>query len=323
MGKIPIHLFDNLEYREYDLVIRAQPTQIRLDNHVFGRFGYLSRTYIQKLIKWGEITVNGEAVRPSKKIHVGDNIHMRLPELPERVIEPEKMKLDILHEDEDILVINKPRDLACHAGKKYYGGTLANAVIYHLFGTDKDAGKNNPGIVHRLDKNTTGVMVLAKNPETHRSISRQFASGTTQKEYLAVIKGQPRKSRGVIDSPIGYHPYLRHTMSVRMDAKGKKEAVTRYSVLEEFESGAAISLLPKTGRTHQLRVHLESIGHPMYGEDRYSGRYKKNEIDLTLGRQALHAWRLTIEHPATREEVTYEAPIPSDLTILINELRAG
>jgi 23S rRNA pseudouridine1911/1915/1917 synthase len=323
MAKIPIHLFDNLEYREFDLVIKAQPAQVRLDNQVFGRFGYLSRTYIQKLITWGEITVNGQVVRPSKKLHIGDRVHLRLPQLPERVIEPENMKLDILHEDDHILVINKPRDLACHAGKKYYGGTLANAVIFHLFGTGEDAGKNNPGIVHRLDKDTTGAMVLAKNLETHRLISRQFARGTTQKEYLAVIKGQPRTSSGVIDSQIGYHPYLRHTMSVRMDAKGKKEAVTHYTVLETFKSGAVVRLLPKTGRTHQLRVHLESIGHPMFGEDRYSGRYKKNEIDLTLGRQALHAWRLTFEHPAAREQVTYEAPIPPDLIILIDELRVS
>lgn len=322
MGKIPVHLFDNLEYKEFDLVISAQPAQERLDNQVFGRFGYLSRTFIQKLITWGEITVNEQVVRPSKKLHIGDRIHMRLPQLPERVIKPEDVKLDILHEDEHILVINKPRDLACHAGKKNHGGTLANAVIYHLFGTAVDAGKKNPGIVHRLDKDTTGVMVLAKTPEMHRLIARQFARGTTQKEYLSVVKGQPRTSTGLIDSPIGFHPYLKSTMSVRMDARRKREAVTRFTVLERYKSGVLVSLLPKTGRTHQLRVHLESIGHPLFGEDRYLGRYKKNELDLALGRQALHAWRLSFAHPATREQVTYEAPIPPDLTILINGLRA-
>ena len=321
MGKIPIYLLDSLQFEELTLEIHSPPTIARIDSHLCHRYGYLSRSYIQKLIRSGEVKVNGEAVRVSKRIRAGDRILMRLPVIPERVIEPEDIELDIIHEDQDILVVNKPPDLTCHAGKKYHGGTLANAVIYHLYGAGKDAGRKNPGIVHRLDKNTSGVMALAKNPEAHRTLARQFAQGHVEKEYLGVVKGLPKRSRGVIDSPIGYHPYLRNTVSVRMDAVKQKTAITHYSIVERFRQGALVSLMPKTGRTHQLRVHLESIRHPLFGEERYSGRYSWSSFDRAINRQALHAWRLRIVHPTTREPVTYEAELPPDAARLLTLLR--
>ena len=321
MAKIPVHLYPSLDFQDITIEIKSRPATGRVDRHVFGRFGYLSRTYIQKLIRTGNIRVNGRQVRPSRRLHAGDRLELHLPMLPKRVIEPENIELDIIHEDRDVLVINKPRDITCHAGTRYHGGTLANAVIYHLYGTEEDAGKNNPGIVHRLDKNTTGVMAFAKHIEAHRMLANQFAHGQAQKEYLAVVKGQPKRTRGVIDAPIGYHPYLRNTMSVRLDAAARKTAVTHYTVLERFHQGAVVSLAPKSGRTHQLRVHLESLGHPMFGEDRYSGRYSKSPFDKAIGRQALHAWRLEVLHPATGKPVTYEAPVAPDIARLVSLLR--
>jgi 23S rRNA pseudouridine1911/1915/1917 synthase len=256
-------------------------------------------------------------------LQAGDRLDLHIPVMPERVIEPEHIELDIIYEDADMLVINKPRDITCHAGTRYHGGTLANAVLYHVHGTDEEAGRKNPGIVHRLDKNTTGAMVFAKNLRSHQVLAKQFVQGHVQKEYLAVVKGNPKRHRGIIDTPIGFHPYLRNTMSVRLDAVSRRTAVTHYTVLERFGHGATVSLLPKTGRTHQLRIHLESIGHPMFGEDRYCGHYPRSAFDKVIGRQALHAWRLSLRHPTTGEPVTFEAEIPSDISRLVSVLREG
>jgi 23S rRNA pseudouridine1911/1915/1917 synthase len=323
MGKIPIHLFQTVNFQDITIEIRSQPATERLDSHVSRRFAYLSRNYVQKLIRNGAIRVNGQPARPSRRLQAGDRLDLHIPVMPERVIEPEQIELDILYEDADLLVINKPRDISCHAGTRYHGGTLANAVLYHIYGTHDEAGRKNPGIVHRLDKNTTGAMAFAKHLRSHQVLSKQFVLGHVQKEYLAVVKGNPKRHRGVIDTPIGFHPYLRNTMSVRMDAVSRKAAVTHYTVQERFGHGATVSLLPKTGRTHQLRIHLESIGHPMFGEDRYRGHYPWSAFDKVIGRQALHAWRLSLAHPTTGNPMTFEAGMPADISRLVSLLRAG
>ena len=321
MAKIQVPLLDSVEFKEVALTIRSHPSVVRLDSHLVGRFGFLSRSYIQKMIREGAVLVNGLTVRPAKRIQVGDQIELKVPVIPQRVIEPEPIELDVVHEDEDILVINKPPNLSCHAGRKYHGGTLANAIIYHLYGEEEGVGRNNPGIVHRLDKNTSGVIVIAKNPKTHRLLGRKFAQRQVGKEYLSLVKGRPRRNRGVIDAPVGWHPRKRNWMSVRMDSINQKSAVTHYSVIERFQHGALVSLQPKTGRTHQLRIHMESIGHPMFGEDRYRGFYSLSHFDRSIGRQALHAHLLSFSHPTTEERNTFEAELPPDFRRLISLLR--
>lgn len=321
MAKVPVHLYDSLDFKYLTFEIRSQPAAPRIDRHLVHRLGYLSRNYIQKLIREGEVKVNGHPVRPSHSLRMGDRIELRVPVLPERVIQPESMELAVIHEDGEILVINKPADLSCHAGSKNHGGTLANAIIHHIYGTGEGAGKNNPGIVHRLDKNTSGVMVLAKTRAAHQILARQFAQGEVKKEYLAVVKGIPERNRGVVNDAIGFHPWRRGVMSVRQDARRRRTAITHYRIIERFRHGALACCMPKTGRTHQIRVHLESIGHPMFGDERYPGHYSWSSFDRALGRQALHAWRLTLNHPATEEKMTFEAVLPGDIERLVSLLR--
>ncbi|MBI2193539.1 MAG: RluA family pseudouridine synthase [Planctomycetes bacterium] len=321
MAKVPVHLYDSLDMKDLVIQIRSRPVVERVDRHLVHRLGYLSRNYIQKLIREGNVKVNGAVVRPSHRLQAGDRVELCVPVIPERVIEPEAVSLTILYEDADILVIDKPANLSCHAGRKIHGGTLANAIIFHVHGAEKDAGTQNPGIVHRLDKNTSGVMVLAKTKDAHQALSGQFALGHVQKEYLAVVKGSPERHRGVIDAPIGRHPWRKGVMSVRPDALHRRPSVTHYRVVERFRHGSVLSCMPKTGRTHQIRVHLESFGHPLFGDERYPGSYSWSGFDGSLGRQALHAWRLTLAHPATDAEMKFEAGLPSDMAKLIHLLR--
>jgi 23S rRNA pseudouridine1911/1915/1917 synthase len=229
------------------------------------------------------------------------------------------MDLDIIFEDADILVINKPPGVICHPGKKLTDDTLASGIIHHIHGDSP--GPHNPGIVHRLDFDTTGVMVVAKNPTAHVHLSRQFEARSVRKEYLALVRGRVARRFGQIDAPLGYAPERYGLMSAKPNALRPRPALSVYEVRERFRGHTLVSVVPKTGRTHQIRVHFEHIGHPLIGEKHYRGGLSPDPIEELMPRLALHAWRLSIVHPGTHKTVDFAADLPADLRATLDRLR--
>lgn len=301
----------------------------RLDQYLSGRFSHFSRTRLQKLIKEQGVNVNGRPAKPSHKLNPGDEIDLILPPRELRELIPEDIPLDILYEDEDIAVINKQADLIVHPARGYKSGTLVNALVYHYKNSLSTCAEDfRPGIVHRLDRHTTGVIVTAKNDTAHWKLSRQFAARTTKKTYLAVVHGLPELDADCIDVPLGVHPIIREKYAIRADIG--KPAVTIYKVIEKFRGYSVLELDLKTGRTHQIRVHLSYIKHPIVADDLYGGRtiYPWQLEDRPaaaeqpiIARTALHAWKLEIEHPSTNKRMLFTAPLPGDIESLISALR--
>jgi 23S rRNA pseudouridine1911/1915/1917 synthase len=302
----------------------------RLDQYLSGRFSHFSRTRLQKLIKEQGVNVNGRPAKPSHKLSPNDQIDLILPPRELRELIPEDIPLNILYEDDDIAVINKQANLIVHPARGYKSGTLVNALVYHFKNT-LSAGTEDfrPGIVHRLDRNTTGVIITAKNDTAHWKLSRQFAQRTTKKNYLAIVHGIPELDADCIDVPLGIHPIFREKYAVRHDIG--KPAVTLYKVIERFRGYSLLELDIKTGRTHQIRVHLAYIGHPIVADDLYGGRiiYPWQVEDRPaaaeeplMARPALHAWKLEVEHPTTRKRMLFTAPPPKDMQAFLKELRA-
>ena len=299
----------------------------RLDKYLQSRFSQFSRTHLQKLIKAQGVNVNNHPAKPSHKLNAGDKVDLVLPAKQVRELLPEDIPLDIIFEDDEIIVVNKQSDLIVHPARGYKTGTLVNALVFHANKLSSINGDFRPGIVHRLDRNTTGVMIVAKTDTSHWMLSRQFAERTTQKTYLAVVHGVPQLSADRINEPIGTKPHQREKMAVRQDGK---ESVTFYKVLEEFRGYSLIELSPKTGRTHQIRVHMRYIKHPIVADDMYGGKVvypwqiedrEAEPEDPLMNRVALHAWRLEINHPVSKERLTFEADPPEDILNLIENLR--
>jgi len=311
----------------------------RLDKYLHGRFSNFSRAMIQAVIKAGAVKVNGLTAKPSFKISPDDLIEMTLPELPSREIPPEDIPLNILHEDKDIIVINKPADIIVHPARGNTRGTIANALAFHLASAqageeDRELelpealGKFRPGIVHRLDRNTTGVMILAKNNIAQWKIAKQFHDRQVEKSYLAIVHGTPDLTRDRVNAPLGIHPKFRYKYAIRPETG--KEAITFYEVLESFRGFSLLKLTPKTGRTHQIRVHLAHIKHPVVADDMYGGKpvypwqLKNAEPvpeDPIISRCALHASTIAFTHPTTKKTVRFEAPLPDDMQNLLVLLR--
>ena len=309
------------EWRPVRLELRSEPKARRLDSCLAQRFGAFSRSFFKRLINEGRVKVNGEVAAPSCRLRRGDVVELELPVRPERIIPPRPMELDIIHEDDHILVINKPPRIMCHPGKKYREDTLASAIIHHVHGDAE--GKFNPGIVHRLDYETTGVMVVAKTRDAHVKLSRQFEKRQVQKEYLALVIGRLRRAVGQIDAPIGYNPLRRGLMSAAPDARHPRPALSVYRVLERFPAHTLVSVEPRTGRRHQIRVHFASRGHPVVGEPYYRAGLGPDPLEAIMPRLALHAWRLVIKHPATGREVEYVAELPADFRSALDHLRSS
>lgn len=309
------------DWKHLRLRLRTQPRVRRLDNYLSQRYGAYSRTLLQKLIREGRVTVNGQRAAPSYRLCRGDLVDLEVPVRPERVIQPRPMDLDIIHEDRDILVINKPPKIMCHPGRKYRDDTLASALIYHVHGDTE--GKFNPGIVHRLDYETTGVMVVAKTPEAHVALSRQFEKRRVRKEYLALVIGRLRRGVGRVELPIGYDPHRRGLMSTAADARKARPALSVFRVLERFAGHTLVSVEPKTGRRHQIRVHLASLGHPVVGEPYYRAGLGPDPLEALMPRLALHAWRLVFSHPGSGREVEFVAPLPPDFQAAVDHLRSA
>jgi 23S rRNA pseudouridine1911/1915/1917 synthase len=315
----------------------------RIDQYLVDRVPHLSRAGVQRLIDEGLVKVNGKIIKASYHPKDGDMVEMVAPPEPISELIPEPIPLDIVYEDEHFLALNKQSNLMVHPARGVWTGTLVNALVYHGQKWSTVNGNWRPGILHRLDRNTTGIMLVAKSDEAHWRMARQFENRTIQKTYLAVVHGIPELLADVIDLPIGRDRYVREKQAIRKIENGGRQAVTKYEVIEKFEhpAGAAlrqgshpadhkspapperfslIKLTPKTGRTHQLRVHMAAKSHPLLGDTMYGGRVFEAET-LRFERQALHAREITFVHPGTLEPMTLQAPLPADITGLLDYLR--
>ncbi|MGI6567075.1 MAG: RluA family pseudouridine synthase [Firmicutes bacterium] len=300
--------------RVIQLMVEEQEAGIRLDRYLTEKIEGRSRSFLRRLIDQGSVLVNGRQVKAGYSITAGDAVLVQIPAPEPLEVAPEPIPLDILYEDRDIIVINKPPGMVVHPAAGNYQGTLVNALLAHCRDLSGIGGKLRPGIVHRLDKDTSGVLVAVKNDYAHKSLAAQLKLRTVQRWYLALAKGNFSEDQGVIDAPIGRHPVKRKQMAVV--GKGRP-ARTWYWVRERFEQSALVECRLETGRTHQIRVHLAHIHHPLVGDQVYGG--KQNHLGMT--RQALHAYHLGFDHPRTGEPLTFSAPLPHDMAEVVEKLR--
>jgi 23S rRNA pseudouridine1911/1915/1917 synthase len=307
--------------RKFDIVVPAGQKKERLDVYLTSHVENATRTKVQEAIRSGEVVVNGKRVKVSHAIIPEEVIHVELsqPEPPE--VLPENIPLDIVYEDKYLLVVNKPAGMVTHPAYKNYSGTLVNALLHHSRSLSQPHPLR-PGIVHRLDKDTSGLLVVAKDETTHQKLSRQFANKTTEREYRAIVWGVFKSPGGIIEASLGRSKSDRKKVAV---VKEGKYAVTEYEVMEQFTYLALLRLRLRTGRTHQIRVHLAHIHHPVFGDETYGGRKiaaggidgkKKAEAANLLeriSRQALHAKKLGFVHPATKEFMRFDSELPDDM----------
>src|ERR1700716_318439 len=333
-------LMDLTQARSETVVVAAEEAGERLDRVLAARVAELSRSRHKALILAGRVAIDGATIRdPAHRVNAGGSIALDLPPAQDVEIKAENIPLTVVFEDDELIVLDKPAGLVVHPAAGNWSGTLVNALIAHCGDSLSGVGgEKRPGIVHRLDKNTSGLMVVAKTDRAHRALSRQFAdhgrTGPLRRGYLAFVWGVPDRPRGTIDKPIDRHPHARDKMAVR---EGGREALTHWEVLERYSGtdGAPVaSLLAcrlETGRTHQIRVHLASTGHPLLGDEVYGAGFKTKVAHLgpdarfaleALGRQALHAYLLTIEHPSQGKDLAFRSELPDDLCRLRHSLSA-
>lgn len=288
-----------------ELVVPKESARLRLDRFLARELGKYSRSRLQQLIRDRFVRLNGAAARPRDLVNAGDKVDLIEPPLEKIDNQPEAIPLDVLFEDEDLIVINKPPGLVVHPGAGHREHTLVNALLHHCATLSGIGGKERPGIVHRLDKDTSGCLVVAKNDETHRGLSVQFAERTVEKIYVALVAGKLRRRVGVIEEKIGRHRVHRQRMSATSD-RGRA-ARTEYRALRSSEKATLVECKLHSGRTHQIRVHLHHLGHPVLGDKVYGAK-----LGGKFPHQMLHAWKLGFHHPSTGEWKTFEAPLPND-----------
>ncbi|MEL7832752.1 RluA family pseudouridine synthase [Fodinibius sp. Rm-B-1B1-1] len=322
------------EFQEYHLQVpENEYSDIRLDKYLASKIDDTSRTKIQEAIKKGYITVNGEQEKSSYPVEVGDSIEVRIPNPAPPEITPEEIPLNIEYEDDDLLVVNKSGNMVVHPAKGNWSGTLVNALMWHteeLSEPEEDTVR--PGIVHRLDKDTSGLLVVAKNDESHRILSEYFRTKDIERTYWAIVWGTPDDKEGTITGAIGRDPHNRKRMAVVPEDKGKN-ATTHYKVLEYFDHLTLLELKLETGRTHQIRVHLADNNLWVFGDKKYGGdsvRYGPNtgsrkqmfnNLFASLQRQCLHAKTLGFEHPTSGEMVEFDSELPGDFEQVLGMLR--
>jgi 23S rRNA pseudouridine1911/1915/1917 synthase len=323
------------------VIVAGDEGSARLDRVLAVRVAELSRSRLKALILAGRVSIKSAPIRdPAYHVAAGDTITIDVPEAAAAEPAGEDIALDIVYEDDDIIVIDKPKGLVVHPAAGHETGTLVNALIAHCGASLSGiGGVKRPGIVHRLDKDTTGLMVAAKNDRAHQSLTEQFAdhgrTGAMRRGYMAFVWGVPNRQRGTVDAPIDRHPHAREKMAVRDSGR---EAVTHWEIHESFSGrdgkpvAALLACQLETGRTHQIRVHLAHIGHPLMGDAVYGPHFKTKASHLApksraalaaLDRQALHAYLLVLEHPKTAEILHWESPLPEDLLLLENTLKAA
>ena len=296
--------------------VEKENTGIRIDKYLSDNMEDISRSYLQKLLKDKSITVNNKAIKANYKVQEGDMVSVFVPEPEEPNILPEEIPLDILYEDDSLMVVNKPKDMVVHPSAGHTSGTLVNAVLFHCKGNLSGInGIMRPGIVHRIDKDTTGTLLICKTDTCHRILAEQLKVHSITRRYRAVVQGNLKDDEGTVEGPIGRHTTDRKKMAINY--KNGKEAITHYRVLERFGNATYIECRLETGRTHQIRVHMASIGHPLLGDTTYGS--SKNPYHLQG--QALHAMVLGFLHPVTNEYMEFTAPLPEYFLKLLEKLR--
>lgn len=323
-------------YEHYTFVVDAGQTPQRLDQYLASRITHLSRSRIQLAIEAGLITINGERTRASTKVRPHQTIQVRLPYPPPIDLTPEPIPLEIYYEDAYLLVVHKPAGMSCHPGAGVYSGTLLNALLYHLAGQKLPASETNlhrPGLVHRLDKDTTGLLVVAKEESAYYGLAKQFFYHTVDRRYYALVWGRPKTESGTITAAIGRDPH--HRKRYRAFPKGEqgKPAITHWRLIEAYPLASLLECRLETGRTHQIRVHLSYLGHPLVGDATYGGDRPRipllsasqsqlaHQLLSHVRRQALHAYHLGFVHPITGQALAFAAPMPSDMAGAIAFLR--
>jgi 23S rRNA pseudouridine1911/1915/1917 synthase len=325
------------------LSVEARAHGWRLDHYLTRLFPNYSRALLQKAIDEHAVLLNGLPVKRARRLRINDRLSIRLPDEPDDSIEPEDLPLEILHEDEWMMVLNKQPDMIVHPGRGNTRGTLAAALQFHFNELSDAAGQHRPGIVHRLDRDTSGVIVVAKSNQVHSRLSRQFEQRTVTKQYVAIVRGHVDYESDWIETFMKVHPYYREKMTVCAEEERARHASTFYEVAERFRGYTFVNLFPKTGRTHQLRVHMAHLGFPIVADRMYGGGERLRLSDLTAGisaldalsgedaltpvddtlisRQALHAHRLKFLHPHNSQEVEFVAPLPADILRTLDALR--
>ena len=309
--------------RTFSWIVEASAAGTRLDRFISLQLPEESRSQIQNWIRGGNATVGDKVVKTGYCLKSGDVVALTIILTPPPEPFPEEIPLDVIYEDDDLAVINKPAGMACHAGAGLRAGTLVNALL-HRMGPIEAGDPERPGIVHRLDRFTSGVMLAAKNNFAHRHLALQFKAREVKKEYVALVHGIPAPPAGTIDLPIGRDPVNRKKMSIR--ARHRRNAITHYAVRKDFGFAALLDIRIDTGRTHQIRVHLAAKGHPVVGDSLYGGRSNRNLPDAigrlveTMQRPFLHALRIEFTHPRSGARLTFSAPIPETLQTLLDSL---
>ncbi|MEZ6133497.1 MAG: RluA family pseudouridine synthase [Pirellulaceae bacterium] len=299
-----------------------------------------SRVFLRKVVQDGGAAVDGIVVKPSFRVRFGQHIALQLPPPPDDGPRPENIALKVIYEDDELIAIDKPAGMVVHPAKGNWSGTLASALAYRFKDLSDVGGPTRPGIIHRLDRDTSGVILVAKSNAVHLKLSEQFEQRTIEKEYFAIVVGKLEFDRDVIQEPIGPHPYQRDKMAIRRDHPESRAAETRYEVLERFKGFTAIKVEPKTGRTHQIRVHMDHVGAPVLCDRLYAGhaRITRGEMrrrmalclppepgddDIVIERQALHARRILFTHPLTGKPLELESPIAADIQSALDILRSS
>jgi 23S rRNA pseudouridine1911/1915/1917 synthase len=300
------------------LTVEPDAAGSRLDRWLASHLTDLSRARLRQLIEDGRVRVAGRVLKPAYRLRGGEEVEVEVPPAPAETLEPEQIALAVVHEDDDVLVIDKPAGMVVHPGAGHARGTLVSGVLAHAPATAGVGGPRRPGVVHRLDKGTSGLLVIAKTPAAYDSLTRQLAARTVSRRYLAVVAGRVRSPGGVVEAPIGRHPHDRVRMAIRPTGPGKR-AVTRFRVLERFADWTYLEARLETGRTHQIRVHMASLGHPVAGDELYGRAAAKPPIPFDG--HALHAVALAFVHPVTEKRLEFTAPLPPRMARLLSHLR--
>ena len=311
-------------------IVPPKQTRLRLDVYLTGHVENATRSKVRQAIEKGAVLVNGRPTKPSHPVAPGEVIEVTLPRPPRPAAEPEDITLDILHEDDDLLIVNKPAGMVTHPAYGNYSGTLVNALLFHSRGLSQVNTPLRPGIVHRLDKDTSGLMVVAKNDRAHHLLARQFSARTIEREYWALVWGTFPESKGMIEASLGRSKKDRKKVAVTPEGK---HARTEYRVLKRFAYLTLLQLRLHTGRTHQIRVHLAHVGHPVFGDPTYGGRsstwggltgskaQQAARLLKLLPRQALHAKTIGFLHPGTNARISFDSELPNDMASVLSELR--
>ncbi len=321
-------------YEHHRFEVSQGQSPIRIDRYITDKIENVSRNKVQNAIKAGNVLVNEKPVKTNYKVKPGDIIRLLLPYAPYReLLKPEPIPLNIVYEDQDVIVVNKPAGMVVHPAVGHYSGTLMNGLVYHVENLPEGSGEERPGLVHRIDKDTSGLLVVAKNELAMNKLAKQFAEKTTERKYIALVWGDLKNDEGTITGHIGRHPKNRILMHVYPEGEHGKPAITHYRVLERFHYVTLVEVQLETGRTHQIRVHFKHIGHPLFNDSMYGGdkilkgstfaKYKQfvqNTFKI-LPRQALHAKTLGFVHPRTGEFMRFDSELPEDFQQAIDRWR--